>query len=87
MGLPTVSSSLPYLPTIDQTAKDDANIDTSVNGKAVTFDGKNSPSSDGKGICNTASNIVGGIVDCKSSLNNPNQANQFTVDYSIIEIL
>ena len=91
--LPTFSSSLPLLsfsPTIVQTAKADVNIDTSGNGKAVAFDGKNSISSDGKGFCNTVDNIAGGkfaplftgIVDCKSSSNN---AKQFIVDYSVIK--
>jgi 5-hydroxyisourate hydrolase-like protein (transthyretin family) len=90
--LPTFSSSLPLLsfsPTIVQTAKADVNIDTSGNGKAAAFDGKNSISSDGKGFCNTVDNIAGGkfaplfsgIVDCKSS----NNLKQFTVDYSVIK--
>jgi hypothetical protein len=86
--LPTVSSSLslPFLPTIVQTAKADVDIDTSGNGKAAAFDGKNSISSDGKGFCNTVDNIAGGrfaslfsgIVDCTSS-------KQYTVDYLIIK--
>ena len=88
--LPTVSSSsslsIPFLPTIIQTAKADVDIDTSGNGKAAAFDGKNSVSSDGKGFCNTVDNIAGGrfaslfsgIVDCKSS-------KQYTVDYLIIK--
>ena len=84
--LPTLSSSIPFLPTIVQTAKADVNIDTSGNGKAAAFDGKNSISSDGKGFCNTVDNIAGGrfaslfsgIVDCKSS-------KQYTVDYLIIK--
>jgi 5-hydroxyisourate hydrolase-like protein (transthyretin family) len=91
--LPTFSSSLPLLsfsPTIVQTAKADVNIDTSGNGKAAAFDGKNSISSDGKGFCNTVDNIAGGkfaplftgIVDCKSSSNN---SKQFIVDYSVIK--
>ena len=90
--LPTFSSSLPSLsfsPTIVQTAKADVNIDTSGNGKAAAFDGKNSISSDGKGFCNTVDNIAGGkfaplfsgIVDCKSS----NNSKQFIVDYSVIK--
>jgi hypothetical protein len=87
--LPTFSSSLPLLsfsPTIVQTAKADVDIDTSGNGKAAAFDGKNSISSDGKGFCNTVDNIAGGrfaslfsgIVDCKSS-------KQYIVDYLIIK--
>ena len=87
--LPTVSSSslsIPFLPTIIQTAKADVNIDTSGNGKAAAFDGKNGVSSDGKGFCNTVDNIAGGrfaslfsgIVGCKSS-------KQYTVDYLIIK--
>lgn len=84
--LPTVSSSIPFLPTIVQTAKADVNIDTSGNGKAAAFDGKNGVSSDGKGFCNTVDNIAGGrfaslfsgIVGCKSS-------KQYTVDYLIIK--
>ena len=64
-------------------------IDTSGNGKAAAFDGKNSISSDGKGFCNTVDNIAGGkfaplfsgIVDCKSS-NNPDH---YSVDYSVIK--
>ena len=90
--LPTFSPSLPLLsfsPTIVQTAKADVNIDTSGNGKAAAFDGKNSITSDGKGFCDTVDNIAGGkfaplfsgIVDCKSS-NNPKQ---FIVDYSVIK--
>ena len=90
--LPTFSSSLPSLsfsPTIVQTAKADVNIDTSGNGKAAAFDGKNSISSDGKGFCNTVDNIAGGkfaplfsgIVHCKSS----NNSKQFIVDYSVIK--
>ena len=90
--LPTFSPSLPLLsfsPTIVQTAKADVNIDTSGNGKAAAFDGKNSITSDGKGFCNTVDNIAGGkfaplfsgIVDCKSS-NNPKQ---FIVGYSVIK--
>ena len=91
--LPTFSSSLPLLsfsPTIVQTARADVNIDTSGNGKAAAFDGKNSISSDGKGFCNTVDDIAGGkfaslfsgIVDCKSSSNNPKQ---FIVDYLVIK--
>ncbi|MGC2426388.1 MAG: hypothetical protein WA421_05085 [Nitrososphaeraceae archaeon] len=85
--LPAVSSSsLSLLPTIVQTARADVDIDTSGNGKAAAFDGKNSISSDGNGFCNTVDNIAGGkfaslfsgIVDCKSS-------KQFTVDYSVIK--
>ena len=86
--LPAVSSSSPLslLPTIVQTARADVDIDTSGNGKAAAFDGKNSISSDGNGFCNTVDNIAGGkfaslfsgIVDCKSS-------KQFTVDYSVIK--
>jgi hypothetical protein len=84
--LPTVSSSLPFSPTIVQTAKADVSIDTSGNGKAAAFDGKNSISSNGKGFCNTVDNIAGGrfaslfsgIVDCKSS-------KQYIVDYLIIK--
>ena len=89
--LPTVSSSSPLslLPTIVQTARADVDIDTSGNGKAGAFDGKNSISSDGKGFCNTVDNIAGGkfaslfsgIVDCKSS-NNPDH---YSVDYSVIK--
>ncbi|MGN6630756.1 MAG: hypothetical protein ACTHKP_00750, partial [Nitrososphaeraceae archaeon] len=67
----------------------DVDIDTSGNGKAAAFDGKNSISSDGKGFCNTVDNIAGGkfaplfsgIVNCKSS-NNPNH---YSIDYSIIK--
>ena len=85
--LPTVSSSIPFPPTIIQTARADVDIDTSGNGKAAAFDGKNSISSDGKGFCNTVDNIAGGkfaplfsgIVDCKSS------SKQYTVDYLIIK--
>ncbi|HEY7080444.1 MAG TPA: hypothetical protein VH500_12130, partial [Nitrososphaeraceae archaeon] len=55
--LPTIhlSSSLSssFLPNIIQTAKADVDIDTSGNGKAAAFDGKNSISLDGKGFCNT----------------------------------
>jgi 5-hydroxyisourate hydrolase-like protein (transthyretin family) len=90
--LPTFSSSIPLLSfstTIVQTARADVNIDTSGNGKAAAFDGKNSISSDGKGFCNTVDNIAGGkfaslfsgIVDCKSS----NNSKQFIVDYSVIK--
>ena len=90
LALPTVTSSIPFSPTIVQTAKADVNIDTSGNGKAAAFDAKNSISSDGKGFCNTVDNIAGGkfaplftgIVDCKSSSNNPKQ---FIVDYSVIK--
>ena len=86
-AIPSSSSSpLSLLPTIVQTARADVDIDTSGNGKAAAFDGKNSISSDGKGFCNTADNIAGGkfaplfsgIVNCKSS-------KQYTVDYSIIK--
>jgi hypothetical protein len=88
--LSTFSSPLPSLPTIVQTAKADVDIDTSGNGKAAAFDGRNSISSDGKGFCNTVDNIAGGkfapmfsgIVDCKSSSNNPKQ---FIVDYLVIK--
>jgi 5-hydroxyisourate hydrolase-like protein (transthyretin family) len=88
-ALPTVTSSIPFSPTIVQTAKADVNIDTSGNGKAAAFDGKNSITSDGKGFCNTVDNIAGGkfaplfsgIVDCKSS----NNSKQFIVDYSVIK--
>ena len=85
------SSSLPsFLSNIVQTAKADVDIDTSGNGKAAAFDGKNSISSDGKGFCNTVDNIAGGrfsslfkgIVDCKSS---DNKQQQYTVDYSVIK--
>jgi len=85
------SSSLSsFLPNIVQTAKADVDIDTSGNGKAAAFDGKNSISSDGKGFCNTVDNIAGGrfsslfkgIVDCKSS---DNKQQQYTVDYSVIK--
>jgi hypothetical protein len=84
--VPSSSSSLSLLPTIVQTARADVDIDTSGNGKAAAFDGKNSISSDGNGFCNTVDNIAGGkfaplfsgIVDCKSS-------KQFTVDYSVIK--
>src|SRR3954469_22921896 len=89
--LPAISSSSPLslLPTIIQTARADVDIDTSGNGKAAAFDGKNSISSDGKGFCNTVDNIAGGkfaplfsgIVNCKSS-NNPNH---YSIDYSIIK--
>ena len=88
--LPAISSSsLSLLPTIIQTARADVDIDTSGNGKAAAFDGKNSISSDGKGFCNTVDNIAGGkfaplfsgIVDCKSS-NNPDH---YSVDYSVIK--
>ena len=89
--LPTIhlSSSLssPFLPNIVQTAKADVDIDTSGNGKAAAFDGKNSISSDGKGFCNAVDNMArgrfaslfNGIVDCKSS------SEQYTVDYSVIK--
>jgi hypothetical protein len=90
--LPAISSSSPplsLLPTIIQTARADVDIDTSGNGKAAAFDGKNSISSDGKGFCNTVDNIAGGkfaplfsgIVNCKSS-NNPNH---YSIDYSVIK--
>jgi len=89
--LPAISSSPPLslLPTIIQTARADVDIDTSGNGKAAAFDGKNSISSDGKGFCNTVDNIAGGkfaplfsgIVNCKSS-NNPNH---YSIDYSVIK--
>src|SRR6476620_2785932 len=93
--LPAISSSslppLSPLPTIIQTARADVDIDTSGNGKAAAFDGKNSISSDGKGFCNTVDNMAGGrfaslfngIVDCKSSDNKQQQ--QYTVDYSVIK--
>jgi hypothetical protein len=82
---------LSFLPNIVQTTKADVDIDTSGNGKAAAFDGKNSISSDGKGFCNTVDNMVGGrfaslfngIVDCKSSDNKQQQ--QYTVDYSVIK--
>ena len=85
--LSTVSSSLPLIPPIVQTARADVNIDTSGNGKAAAFDGKNTISSDGKGFCNTVDNIArgkfaplfGGIVNCKSS------SDQYTIDYSVIK--
>jgi hypothetical protein len=78
---------LSFLPNIVQTAKADVDIDTSGNGKAAAFDGKNSISSDGKGFCNTVDNIAGGrfaslfngIVNCKSS------SDQYTVDYTVIK--
>ena len=90
--LPAISSSssspppLSLLPTIIQTARADVDIDTSGNGKAAAFDGKNSISSDGKSFCNTVDNIAGGkfaslfsgIVNCKS-------LKQYTIDYSIIK--
>ena len=77
---------LSFLPNIVQSAKADVDIDTSGNGKAAAFDGKNSISSDGKGFCNTVDNMAGGrfaslfngIVNCKSS-------DQYTVDYSVIK--
>src|SRR6476469_11110385 len=80
---------LSFLPNIVQTAKADVDIDTSGNGKAAAFDGKNSISSDGKGFCNTVDNMAGGrfaslfngIVNCKSS-NNPNH---YSIDYSVIK--
>src|SRR6476659_6346979 len=80
-----------FLHKIVQTAKADVDIDTSGNGKAAAFDGKNSISSDGKGFCNTVDNMAGGrfaslfngIVDCKSSDNKQQQ--QYTVDYSVIK--
>lgn len=87
------AATLPlFLPTTVQTAKADVDIDTSGNGKAAAFDGKNSISSDGKGFCNTVDNIAGGrfsslfngIVDCKSS-DNKQQLQQYTVDYSVIK--
>jgi hypothetical protein len=89
--LPTIqlSSSLssPVVPTIVQTARADVDIDTSGNGKAAAFDGKNRISSDGKGFCNTVDNIAGGkfaplfrgMVNCKSS------SEQYTIDYSVIK--
>src|SRR5215475_1796706 len=87
-----LSSSLssPLLPAIVQTARADVDIDTSGNGKAAAFDGKNSISSDGKGFCNTVDNIAGGkfaplfrgIVNCKSS---SSSSDQYTIDYSIIK--
>src|SRR5215467_10671322 len=85
--LSTVSSSLPLIPPIVQTARADVNIDTSGNGKAAAFDGKNTISSDGKGFCNTVDNIARGkfaplfegIVNCKSS------SDQYTIDYSVIK--
>jgi hypothetical protein len=84
--LRTVPSSLSLLPTIIQTARADVDIDTSGNGKAAAFDGKNSISSDGKGFCNTVDNMAGGkfaplfsgIGDCKST-------KQYTIDYSVIK--
>ena len=87
------AAALPsFLPITVQTAKADVDIDTSGNGKAAAFDGKNSISSDGKGFCNTVDNIAGGrfsslfngIVDCKSS-DNKQQLQQYTVDYSVIK--
>src|SRR5215831_1444513 len=88
-----LSSSLssPLLPSIVQTARADVDIDTSGNGKAAAFDGKNSISSDGKGFCNTVDNMAGGrfaslfngIVDCKSLDNKQQQ--QYAVDYSVIK--
>jgi hypothetical protein len=90
--LSTVSSSLlpSFLPSIVQTARADVDIDTSGNGKAAAFDGKNSISSDGKGFCNTVDNIAGGkfaplfrgIVNCKSS---SSSSDQYTIDYSVIK--
>ena len=82
---------LSFIPNIVQTAKADVDIDTSGNGKAAAFDGKNSISSDGKGFCNTVDNMAGGgfaslfkgIVDCKSSENKQQQ--QYVVDYSVIK--
>ena len=79
--------SSPIVPTIVQTARADVDIDTSGNGKAHAFDGKNSISSDGKGFCNTVDNIAGGkfaplfrgMVNCKSS------SEQYTIDYSVIK--
>jgi len=86
-----LSSSLssPLLPAIVQTARADVDIDTSGNGKAAAFDGKNSISSDGKGFCNTIDNIAGGkfaplfrgIVNCKSS----SSSDQYTIDYTVIK--
>src|SRR5215475_2493547 len=72
---------LSFLPNIVQTAKADVDIDTSGNGKAAAFDGKNSISSDGKGFCNTVDNMAGGrfaplfrgIVNCKSSSSSSDQ--------------
>jgi hypothetical protein len=80
-----------FLPSIVQTAKANVDIDTSGNGKAAAFDGKNSISSDGKGFCNTVDNMAGGrfaslfkgIVNCKSSDNKQQQ--QYAVDYSVIK--
>src|SRR5215475_5579101 len=93
--LPTVqlsstSLSSPLLPSIVQTARADVDIDTSGNGKAAAFDGKNSISSDGKGFCNTVDNIAGGkfaplfrgIVNCKSS---SSSSDQYTIDYTVIK--
>jgi hypothetical protein len=91
--LPTIhlSSSLSssFLPNIIQTAKADVDIDTSGNGKAAAFDGKNSISLDGKGFCNTVDNMAGGrfaslfngIVDCKSS----SSSELYSVDYTVIK--
>jgi hypothetical protein len=87
-----LSSSLssPLLPSVVQTARADVDIDTSGNGKAAAFDGKNSISSDGKGFCNTVDNIAGGkfaplfrgIVNCKSS---SSSSDQYTIDYTVIK--
>ena len=84
--LPTFPSSPAFLPNIVQTPKADMNGDVSGNGRAATFDGKNSISSAEKGFCNNVDNTVEAIAGCKSSSfsNNPNPR-QFTVDYSIIK--
>ncbi|MGA9843266.1 MAG: hypothetical protein WBQ25_13210 [Nitrososphaeraceae archaeon] len=52
-ALPTVTSLIPFSPTIVQSEKANVNTDTSGNGNAAAFDSKNSISSDGKGYCNT----------------------------------
>jgi hypothetical protein len=82
-----------FLPNIVQTAKADVDIDTSGNGEAAAFDGKNSISSYENGFCNTVDNMAGGgfaslfkgIVDCKSSENKQQQQQQYVVDYSVIK--
>src|SRR6185437_6522270 len=77
---------LSFLPNIVQTAKADVDIDTSGNGKAAAFDGKNSISSDGKGFCNTVDNMAGGkFAPLFSGIGNCKSIKQYTIDYSVIK--